>query len=251
MSTPPQAALELENSSFRGATEALTGQIAALQAAVSDLGGKAALDPALQSAMDKLPAIVKNRAMGGGGAEPGVRRSRACRHPRTRSACSTICSRASRAGCASCSSDVERRNLLAASTPSIWPTQGWLTSRTGGRARIRSPAKPTTTRASTSRPTRARPVYATADGTVSQASYSGALRQSGRASITTSASRRATAICRRSAVKPGAGGQARRPDRPGRRHRPRHRPAPPLRSPRQRPHPQPAPVPAQQRREFG
>ncbi|MDH4064246.1 MAG: hypothetical protein OEW19_07575, partial [Acidobacteriota bacterium] len=59
------AALELENSSFRGATEALAGQITALQTAISDLGGKAALDPGLQSAMDRLPAIVKNRAMGG------------------------------------------------------------------------------------------------------------------------------------------------------------------------------------------
>ena len=64
-----QATLELELSNYRGATEALTGQIQGLQTALDDLGGRAALDPALQSAMDKLPAIVKARAMGGGGGE--------------------------------------------------------------------------------------------------------------------------------------------------------------------------------------
>ena len=52
---------------LRGATEALTGQIQGLQTALDDLGGQAALDPALKSAMDRLPAIVKSRAMGGGG----------------------------------------------------------------------------------------------------------------------------------------------------------------------------------------
>src|SRR5215510_4100447 len=57
--------LELENANYHAATEALAGQITELQTAISDLGAKAALDPTLQSAMDKLPAIVKNRAMGG------------------------------------------------------------------------------------------------------------------------------------------------------------------------------------------
>ncbi len=166
------AALEIENSSFRGATEALTGQIAALQTAVSDLGGKAALDPTLQSAMDKLPAIVKNRAMGGGSAA-------------VQSAATALASPENTFGVLQellqgiesrlrlVSTDVDRRNILAASTPSIWPTQGWLTSRTGGRS------DPFTGEAdyhpgldiSADKGT---PVYATADGTVSQASYSGA-----------------------------------------------------------------------------
>jgi murein DD-endopeptidase MepM/ murein hydrolase activator NlpD len=164
-------ALELENSSFRGATEALTGQIAALQTAVSDLGGKAALDPSLQAAMDKLK-IVKNRAMGGGSttiapATPGLS-SPENTFGLLRDLLQGIESRLRIV-----SSDVERRNLLAASTPSIWPTQGWLTSRTGGRS------DPFTGEAdyhpgldiSADKGT---PVYATADGTISQASYSGA-----------------------------------------------------------------------------
>jgi murein DD-endopeptidase MepM/ murein hydrolase activator NlpD len=166
------AALTLENSSFRGATEALTGQIAALQTAVSDLGGKAALDPALQSAMDRLPAIVKNRAMGSGGASvasvaPGLS-SPENTFGLLHDLLSGIESRLR-----TVRSDVERRNSLAASTPSLWPTQGWLTSRTGGRA------DPFTGEAdyhpgldiSADRGT---PVYATADGTISQASFSGA-----------------------------------------------------------------------------
>jgi murein DD-endopeptidase MepM/ murein hydrolase activator NlpD len=166
------ATLELENSSFRGATEALTGQIAALQTAVSDLGGKAALDPSLQAAMDKLPAIVKNRAMGGGHAAdlaslPGIS-SPENTFGLLRDLLQGIESRLRIV-----SSDVDRRNALAASTPSIWPTQGWLSSGTGGRA------DPFTGEAdfhpgldiSADKGT---PVYATADGIVTQAAYSGA-----------------------------------------------------------------------------
>src|SRR5688500_20319950 len=60
--------LEAENSNYRGATEALTGQIATLQSAIADLGERASLDPELALAMDKLPALVKARAMGGSAA---------------------------------------------------------------------------------------------------------------------------------------------------------------------------------------
>src|SRR5436190_16841319 len=59
------ATLELENANYRAATEQLAGQIMALQTAMSDLGAKAALEPSLQNSMNKLPAVVKNRAMGG------------------------------------------------------------------------------------------------------------------------------------------------------------------------------------------
>src|SRR5918994_7224603 len=58
--------LEIENANYRVATEALAGQIHGVQSAIAELGSKAALDPSLQAAMDKLPAVVKNRAMGGG-----------------------------------------------------------------------------------------------------------------------------------------------------------------------------------------
>jgi len=168
------AALELENSSFRGATEALTGQITALQTAISDLGGKAALDPALQNAMDKLPAIVKNRALGG---SPGSA-ALAAITPGLGSPEDTFgLLRDLLQGIESrlrlVSSGVDRRNALAAATPSLWPTHGWLSSGTGGRT------DPFTGEAdfhpgldiSADRGT---PVYATADGVVTQAAYNGA-----------------------------------------------------------------------------
>src|SRR6185436_9995085 len=58
-------ALDTENMNYRAATEALAGQIASLQSTLDELGARSALDPALARAMDKLPAFVKNRAMGG------------------------------------------------------------------------------------------------------------------------------------------------------------------------------------------
>jgi hypothetical protein len=57
--------LQLENTNFKQTTEALSGQIQTLQSAISELGARAALDPSLQAAMDKLPAVVKAQAMGG------------------------------------------------------------------------------------------------------------------------------------------------------------------------------------------
>lgn len=166
------AALELENSSFRGATDALTGQITALQTAVSDLGGKAALDPSLQEAMDKLPAIVKNRAMGGGAVAdlsslPGIS------SPENTFGMLRDLLQGIEHRLRVVSSDVDRRNALAASTPSIWPTQGWLSSGTGGRTDPFTGEADYHPGLDISADT-GTPVYATADGVVTQAARSGA-----------------------------------------------------------------------------
>ena len=59
-------ALRIENDSYRDATGQLASQISALQAAVDEIGARAAVDPAASRAMEKLPAVVKSRAMGGG-----------------------------------------------------------------------------------------------------------------------------------------------------------------------------------------
>jgi hypothetical protein len=59
------ASLQVENASYREATGQLANQISALQSAVDELGDRAAVDPTSSRAMDKLPAIVKSRAMGG------------------------------------------------------------------------------------------------------------------------------------------------------------------------------------------
>src|SRR3982750_3428079 len=56
------AALQVENASFREATGQLANQISELQTAVNQLGEKASVDPTVSRAMDKLPALVKTRA---------------------------------------------------------------------------------------------------------------------------------------------------------------------------------------------
>ncbi len=165
-----QEALELENSSFRGATQALASQISALQATVSDLGGKAALDPDLQRAMDKLPAIVRNRAMGGAtlaAITPGLS------SPEDTFGLLRDLLQGLESRLRVLRSGVDRRNALAAATPSIWPAHGWLSSRTGGRTdpftgeQDYHPGLDISADAGS-------PIYATADGTISVASFSGA-----------------------------------------------------------------------------
>jgi murein DD-endopeptidase MepM/ murein hydrolase activator NlpD len=133
------AALELENSNYKQTTEALAGQIQSLQAAISELNARAALDPTLQSAMDKLPAVVKSQAMGGGtpsgggptpltpGLPPGLR-SPEDTFGLLRELLESLESRLRNV-----QTDVDNRNALAAATPSIWPAHGWLTSSVGNR----------------------------------------------------------------------------------------------------------------------
>src|SRR2546430_4037864 len=58
-------ALQAKNANFRAATDQLATQIASLESAIQDLGARSALDPKLAKTMDKLPAVVKSRAMGG------------------------------------------------------------------------------------------------------------------------------------------------------------------------------------------
>ena len=59
------AALRVENANYRQATGQLSDQIAALQTTVDDIGQRAVVDPDAGRAMEKLPAVVKSRAMGG------------------------------------------------------------------------------------------------------------------------------------------------------------------------------------------
>jgi murein DD-endopeptidase MepM/ murein hydrolase activator NlpD len=170
------AALEVENASYRAATEALSGQIHGLQSAINELGANAALDPTLASAMDRLPAVVKNRAMGGGGSSPStaaVSSLAALQSPENtfgllREILQGIESRLTAAR-----GDVDRRNALAAATPSIWPAHGWLSSSVGRRT------DPITGGADFHRgldisADAGSPVYATADGTVTHSAREGA-----------------------------------------------------------------------------
>jgi murein DD-endopeptidase MepM/ murein hydrolase activator NlpD len=168
------AALEVENANYRAATEALSGQIQGLQSAINELGAKAALDPTLASAMDRLPAVVKNRAMGGSGAPAATVSSLpALQSPENtfgllREILQGIESRLTAA-----KGDVERRNALAAATPSIWPAHGWLSSSVGRRTDPINGGDDYHQGLDISADSGS-PVYATADGVVSHSAREGA-----------------------------------------------------------------------------
>jgi murein DD-endopeptidase MepM/ murein hydrolase activator NlpD len=125
--------------------------------------------------MQKLPAVVKARAAGGT-AQPnaplsGVLSSSLTTPEDTFGVLRTLL-QALEGRLSYVQRDVERQEALVAAHPSIWPTYGWLTGKFGGR-----PDPFTGEHAfhqgldiST---TKGQPVYATANGTVESAAYSG------------------------------------------------------------------------------
>lgn len=171
-------ALEIENANYRAATEALAGQIQSLQSTITELGAQSALDPHLTSAMEKLPALVKAKAMGG---STSTRASAQSGYARTLSALTGPedtfgLLRTLLEGLESrlylVRRDVERRNELAAATPSIWPATGWLSSTMGPRT------DPVTGGSDYHAGLdivgdKGQSVYATASGTVTAASFQG------------------------------------------------------------------------------
>jgi murein DD-endopeptidase MepM/ murein hydrolase activator NlpD len=169
------AALRVENDSYRAATGQLTAQVGALQGAVADLSARSTLDPAAAAAMAKLPTTVRNRALGGQALPPEAARalvSTAVTSPENtfgvlRDLLSVIETRLR-----AMSGDLERRKLLAHATPSIWPAVGWLTDGFGSR---RDPFTGETTRHQglDIAGQTGQPVYATADGVVRAAERSG------------------------------------------------------------------------------
>ena len=124
--------------------------------------------------MEKLPAIVKARAMGGTtGVDQTARTLAAMTVPEDtfgllRGLLESLESRIH-----DVRRNVERRNALADATPSIWPAHGWISSRVGPRR------DPVTGGADYHSGLdiageRGQPVYATASGTVKQLGYQGA-----------------------------------------------------------------------------
>jgi murein DD-endopeptidase MepM/ murein hydrolase activator NlpD len=167
------ATLQMENTSYREATTKLVTQVSTLQAAADDLGARADVDPEAARAMDRLPPSITTRAMGGGSvadatapltsiassADPAFGVLRDVLHIVERQLDSA------RAG-------VERREALAAATPSIWPVAGWLSSTFGSRidpfhgGRDFHPGLDISADSG-------QPVRATADGSVTTARYTG------------------------------------------------------------------------------
>ncbi len=169
------SALRVENGNYRETTGELTTQIQSLESVIDDLGARAALDPAQARAMQRLPAIIKARASGG--------------EMQTSAAISNILSSSFASPedtfgvlksllqglenrLSNVRRNVERQEALAAATPSIWPTFGWLTGTFGGRPDpfTGEPAFHQGLDISTEK---GREVYATANGTVESAQYTG------------------------------------------------------------------------------
>lgn len=168
--TATSIALRMENDSFRRATAQLTEQISALQSAVDEIGARAKVDPAASRAMDRLPAVVKNRAMGGG---PAVSPLALTATPAD-SAFGVLQELlgAIHDRLALVRTGVEQRQALASATPSIWPVTGWLSSSYGGRRDPFTGESDFHPGLDISSP-QGEPVLAPANGTVSFASASG------------------------------------------------------------------------------
>lgn len=169
------SALQVENGNYRETTGELTTQIQSLETVIDDLGARASLDPAQARAMQQLPAVIKARAAGGG-TQANAAISQVLSSSLTSPEDTFGVLRRLLQGLENRLSyvrrDVERREALAAATPSIWPTYGWLTGTFGGRPDpfTGEPAFHQGLDISTEK---GRAIYATADGTIESASYTG------------------------------------------------------------------------------
>jgi murein DD-endopeptidase MepM/ murein hydrolase activator NlpD len=170
-----KSALEVENGNYRTTTGELTTQIQSLEDVIDDLGARSSLDPAQARAMQRLPAVVKARAAGGG-TQPNAAISNVLSSSLTSPEDTFGVLRNLLQGLEHrlryVRHDVERQEALAGATPSIWPTYGWLTGTFGGRPDpfTGEPAFHQGLDISTEK---GQPVYATANGTVQSASYTG------------------------------------------------------------------------------
>jgi murein DD-endopeptidase MepM/ murein hydrolase activator NlpD len=167
-------ALVLENGSYRAATGELTSQIQSLEHVINDLGTRANVDPEQARAMQKLPAVVKSRAVGGAAmnATTSELSKIALSSPEDTFGVLRDLLQGLESRLSSVRRLVERREALAAATPSIWPAHGWLTGTFGGRSDpfTNEPAFHSGLDISTDK---GEPVYATANGEVESAAYTG------------------------------------------------------------------------------
>src|SRR5262249_5637141 len=126
-------------------------------------------------AMQKLPTIVRNRATGGN-ASTNAAISEIAHAPFSSPEDTFGVLRDLLQGLESrlrfVRRDVERREQLGNATPSIWPTQGWLTGTFGGRSDPFS-GEPAFHQGIDISTDRGQPVLATADGSVESATYTG------------------------------------------------------------------------------
>jgi murein DD-endopeptidase MepM/ murein hydrolase activator NlpD len=167
------AGLELENASYRSATEELTTQIQSLQTAVSDLGTRSALDPRAAQALERLAPLMK-RSAAGGSTIPSATAvlSSSMSSPEDTFGLLRGLLEGLESRLRSVQKDVERRQALANAMPSVWPVYGWLSGGFGTRSDPFT-GEPGFHKGLDISADRGQPVYATAAGTVESAAYSG------------------------------------------------------------------------------
>jgi murein DD-endopeptidase MepM/ murein hydrolase activator NlpD len=169
-------ALEAENTNYREATGQLTTQIQSLEGVIDELGARAKLDRAQAKAMQRLPAVVKARAAGGATQQANAAitsfLSTSFGSPEDTFGVLRNLLQGLESRLSNVRQDVERQEKLAAATPSIWPAHGWLTGTFGGRVDpfTRERGFHQGLDISTEK---GQPVFATADGRVESAQYTG------------------------------------------------------------------------------
>lgn len=170
-------ALLLENQSYRDATGELTAQIGSLQSALTEISEQGQLDEATRAALEKLPAAVRQLAIGGPSGADLQRAPAAATATATpegtfgilRSLLGTLESRLQ-----SVKTRIDNEAALGRATPTIWPLVGRFTytSAFGNR-------KDPFTGLTEFHPgldisaDQGVPVHATADGKVDMAAYDG------------------------------------------------------------------------------
>jgi murein DD-endopeptidase MepM/ murein hydrolase activator NlpD len=169
------ASLQVENGNFRATTGELTTQIQSLESVMDELGARAALDPQQARAMQQLPAVVKARAAGGNAqANAAISDvvSSLTGSPEDTFGLLKSVLQGLESRLRYVRRDVEQQEKLAAATPSIWPAHGWLTGYFGGRSDpftgeqgFHQGLDISTEKGS--------PIFATADGRVESAGWSG------------------------------------------------------------------------------
>src|SRR5262245_42375760 len=169
-----KSVLEIENGSYRAATGELTTQIQSLEGVINDLGARSTVEPDQARAMQKLPAVIKAKAAGGASQPNPVvgQMLTSITFPEDTFGVLRELLQGLESRLRYVETNVERREALAASTPSIWPAHGWLTGTMGSRpdpftgVGVYHQGIDIST-------DKGQPVYATADGHVESASYTG------------------------------------------------------------------------------
>jgi len=169
------ATLQAENDSFRSMTRALTDQIEGVQSAVAQLSVDSKLDPDSARALERLPSAVRAGAMGGSAISTPIARSVLA--PTLASPDDTFGMLREVLGRLGSRLDlvrneVQRRAALAASTPSVWPSEGNLSAGFGSRVDPFDGRLAHHTGIDISAP-RGQSVHATAAGTVISADWNG------------------------------------------------------------------------------